>query len=171
MMHMMDGNGTQASNEADGLDLYTIAVSTPKLAPGGTNTNSNGSNGSEIIGMNTANLIIGFGVGGSGDASSNARGNHANQTDPRRLVDTLQTQNSNHYTMGGISEIINQQTALNLKRSAVVTYLLNKKDSQASSRMKSMGWSRWRSFMRDLEMISVKQEVKRLAGEVENLRF
>ncbi len=25
--------------------------------------------------------------------------------------------------------------------------------------------------MRDLEMISVKQEVKRLAGEVENLRF
>ncbi len=34
-----------------------------------------------------------------------------------------------------------------------------------------MGLNRWKQFIRDLEMNAIKGQIKRLANEVENLKF
>ena len=75
-------------------------------------------------------------------------------------------------TYTGISDIINmQQRQLNIKKNAVLTYLLMKKDSLENTRMKSMGMARWKNFMREVEMWSIKNVMKRLMENVENLKF
>lgn len=58
-----------------------------------------------------------------------------------------------------------------MKRNAIMTYLLFKKDSTESSRLKAYGLNRWKNFMRELENWCVKSELKRLLNEVENLKF
>lgn len=40
-----------------------------------------------------------------------------------------------------------------------------------SSRLKSWGLNRWKNFMRELENWAVKAELRRLSGEVQNLKF
>ena len=84
-------------------------------------------------------------------------------------MDTIETHNSQTYT--GISDIIMNQNIQNVKRNAILTYLFRKKESSEVSRLKAYGINKWKNFMRDIEIYSIKGEMKRLLNEVENLKF
>lgn len=84
----------------------------------------------------------------------------------------LDSQHTSQQTYTGISDIIlHGKTQLALKKQNALTHLLSRKQANEQARLKSVGVNRWKGFMRDLEMYSVKLTLKRLSNEVEGLKF
>jgi hypothetical protein len=84
-------------------------------------------------------------------------------------TDTQESRQSN-YT--GISDIIRQgKLKQEQRRSGLLVRLLEKKVSRESVQRKTFGLTRWKAFIRELEMYAVKFQLKRLTNEVEKLKF
>lgn len=58
-----------------------------------------------------------------------------------------------------------------LKKQGALLRLLERKTAREAVRMKSTSLTRWKAFVRDLEMFTVKTHLKRLSSEVETLKF
>ena len=141
-------NGRQSIDTEDNGFNQIITIGTPKLAE----SQEVDENGQYIMNTNSVRGFV-----NDGKLNKHIR------------LDTLDTHNSQTYT--GISDIIMNQNLQNMKRNAILTYLMFKKDSTESARLKAYGMNKWKNFMRELEMWVVKGEFKRLVGEIENLKF
>eukprot|EP00347_Sterkiella_histriomuscorum_P019040 403343196 len=156
MENSQDDNTNQLMNQMMNLN----GIGTPKLAD--SHQQSDEEEDSNII-------IIGTSQGFGNTNPGIIRGQDSTQNRGHIRIDTLDTHNSQTYT--GISDIIMNNNMQNMKRNAVLTYLLFRKDSTETSRWKAYGLNKWKNFMRELEIWSVKGEIKRLINEVENMKF
>ncbi|CDW86500.1 UNKNOWN [Stylonychia lemnae] len=138
---------------------------------GGDNDTDGEDNGfNQIIALGTPRLADSLGnrqetIDNSrvfGDTTENIQRN-------TRVEGGIETNNSQTYT--GISDIIMNQNMQNMKRNAILTYLLLRKGSNQEQRLKNYGLNKWKNFMREVEMWYIKNEIKRLVSEVENLKF
>lgn len=72
----------------------------------------------------------------------------------------------------GISEIIRQgKLQAEIKRLHLLSKLVERKFARNDAQMKNYGLNRWKGLLQGLEMHAVKIQLKRLTGEVENLKF
>lgn len=72
----------------------------------------------------------------------------------------------------GISEVIRQgKIQAEVKRIGIIGKLVERKLARTEALMKNFGLNRWKNLIQGLEMHSVKIQLKRLTGEVENLKF
>jgi hypothetical protein len=52
-----------------------------------------------------------------------------------------------------------------------MTYLLMKKDATQNTRMQAQALSKWKALLRDLELYTLRNELRHLLKEVESLKF
>lgn len=86
-------------------------------------------------------------------------------------METMESKASQQ-TYTGISDIIMQgRMQLVNKKSIALSALLTKKCSREELIAKANYISKWKEFIRNLEIWFVKAQLKRLSNEVENLKF